>query len=254
MFAFLKRHPLPVEAFFDYSLVLTYAWPEHLLSPLLPPGLALDVYNGLGFVAIAFVQTRSLRPAGVPKWLGRDFFLSGYRIFTRHRQPSGQVLRGLKILRSDTDSRLMAWAGNALTHYRYRHCHATVLFGNDRLQLAVQTAGAEADISLTAELTNAPVKLPDGSPFPDWATARRFAGPLPFTFDYERTTHSLVIIEGVRQNWSPRPIRVKVDQVTFFQQSPFVNAQPVLASAFIVEHIPYRWRRGVVEALPGDHR
>ena len=35
----LRRHPLPINAFFTHSLVLTYAYPAKMLQQLLPPGL-----------------------------------------------------------------------------------------------------------------------------------------------------------------------------------------------------------------------
>lgn len=254
MFAALRRHPIPIEAFFDYSLVLTYAFPEELLRPMLPPGLSVDAYNGLGFLAIALVQTRALRPKGLPIFLGRDFFLSGYRIFARRTRPSGQIMRGLRILRSDTDSALMAAAGNALTHYNYRRCRVESNRTGGRLTLAVHTVGGEADLALTADLAAEPLAPPKGSPFADWAAARRFAGPLPFTFDYEAGTHSLVIIEGVREHWKPRPVAVTVETAGFFTLPPFAEARPVLANAFYIESIPYHWRRGVLEKLPPETR
>src|SRR5437899_1057832 len=98
---------MEVSAFFRHSLVLTYALPTTVLNPLLPPGLTLDTHNGCGFVAIATVQTESLRPSSCPKLLGQKFFLSGYRIFARYKTRTGRTLRGLRILRSDTDKRLM---------------------------------------------------------------------------------------------------------------------------------------------------
>ena len=254
MFAALSRHPVPIEAFFDFSLVLTYAFPEEFLRPMLPPGLSVDSYNGLGFVAIALVQTRALRPKGFPRFLGRDFFLSGYRIFARHARPTGQVMRGLRILRSDTDSALMAAVGNALTHYNYRRCRVESRREGDALSLSIRTPGGEADLAVTADLGPEPAAPPSGSPFSDWAAARRFAGPLPYTFDYEARTHSLVIIEGVREHWKPRPVSVKVDKAGFFDRPPFSAARPVLANAFYIESIPYHWRRGVLEALPPEAR
>src|SRR5215472_6465321 len=102
MLHFLQRHPFGVEAFFRRSLVLTYAVPQSILTPLLGPGLELDTYEDWGFLAIAMVETQALRPRGFPTWLGRDFFLSGYRIFSRFARPGKQTLRGLRILRSDT--------------------------------------------------------------------------------------------------------------------------------------------------------
>ncbi len=254
MFAHIKRHPLPIRAHFTYSLVLTYAFPQALLKPLLPPGLTLDTHGDFGFLAIALVQTRALRPAGFPRFLGRDFFLSGYRIFARRIKPSGQVLRGLRILRSDTDSRAMAFVGNLLTHYKYRLCRVEAQRTAERLSLSIHTPNGEADLALIADLTHEPAAPPAGSPFPDWQTARQFAGPLPFTFEYEAASHSLVSVQGVRENWTPRPVAVTVASASFFKQAPFSQAEPLLANAFYIENISYRWRRGEIEKLPPEVR
>jgi uncharacterized protein YqjF (DUF2071 family) len=249
MFASLQRHPFSVEAFFEYSLVLTFALPEAILAPMLPPGLMLDSFEGNGFVAIALVQTKALRPKGLPQWLGKDFFLSGYRIFTRHRTTRGQTLRGLFILRSDADSRGMVQVGNLLTHYRYRFARVSSKRNADTLSIDVQTPSAEADLALHAQLGPAPAQPPAGSPFPDWATARRFAGPLPYTFDYEAATESVVLVKGVRKVWEPRPVAVSIARCTFFEACAFNGATPQLANAFFLENVPYHWKRGVLSPL-----
>ena len=246
MLHLLQRHPIPVQARFQFSLVLAYAFPKEILEPLLPPGLTLDLYGDYGFLAIALVQTRGLRPAFVPKFLGQDFFLTGYRIFVRHHDPaSGRNLRGLRILRSDTDKRLMAFFGNRLTHYNYRVAGVTVGRAGGQLEIDIRTPGGEADLRVRADLASRPAPLPDGSPFPDLKIARRYAGPLPFTFDYEQQTHSIIKIEGVREHWDPQPVRVEVAHATFFNRPPFdAIARPQLANAFYLEDVPYRWKRG----------
>ncbi len=250
VFLSLKRHPFSVKADFRHSLVLTYAFPEPLLEPLLPPGLVLDTCKGFGFIAVALVQTRALRPSFCPRFLGKDFFLSGYRIFTRHKNRAGRNLRGLRILRSDTDSKWLCAAGNLLTHYNYRHARVDVEGNGKRLVIVIKTPNSEADLHVIADLTKEPTQLPEQSPFANWHEARLFAGPLPFTFDYEQETHSMVLIEGVRQNWNPRPVKVNVIENTFFNRAPFAGVEPLLANAFYVENIPYQWKRGICEPLP----
>jgi Uncharacterized conserved protein (COG2071) len=247
--AWLQRHPVPVTAVFRHSLVLTYALPPAVLEPLLPPGLILDTHNDSGFVAIAMVQTESLRPSCCPKLLGQKFFLSGYRIFARYRTRAGRTLRGLRILRSDTDRRLMVGFGNRLTHYNYRLAEVRIQDSEDRLEIQVQTPNAEADLHVVADLSTRPEVPPVGSPFADLREARLFAGPLPFTFDYEAPSHSIIMIEGVRREWKPVPVHVEVMRRTFFEQPPFRGAEPILANAFHVENIPYKWKRGVLERL-----
>jgi hypothetical protein len=246
----LRRHPFPVTSFFRHSLVLTYAFPEEVLQPLLPPGLVLDTFGRFGFVAIAMVQTEGLRPVGFPRVFGQDFFLTGYRIFARYKTQAGRTLRGLRILRSDTDKGRMAFFGNRLTHYNYHRAEVEFDECDARLEVKVRTPEDAANLHVIADLKSQPAPLPEGSPFKDLREARLFAGPLPFTFDYEKETHSIVMIEGVREDWKPTPIKVEVLQNTFFDHAPFAGAGMVLANAFHVERIPYRWKRGVVEQLP----
>jgi hypothetical protein len=240
----LRRHPLPIVAHFRHSLVLAYAFPQEVLRPLLPPGLVLDTLAELGFAAVALVQTERLRPSFVPARLGRSFFLSGYRLFVRRaQQPS---LRGLYILRSDTDRRSMALLGNVLTHYRYRVAQVSMTERPGELEVMVATPGGEADLHVVADLASRPAPLPAGSPFGSLDEARRFAGPLPYTFNYETSTRSLVVVRAVRTAWDPQPLEVDVRRATFLDQRPFRDVEPVLANAFHVADVDYRWERGTV--------
>ena len=245
----IKRHPLAMTAHFEQVLVLTYALPQQVLTPLLPPGLELDCFGQYGFLAIAMVQTRNMRPRYLPSYVGRDSFLTGYRIFTRHRTTSGRILRGLRILRSDTDSATMVRWGNRLTHYNYQKADVHYARTESTLNVNVITQDGTADLRIRAELSRQPASLPAGSPFPDFRAARRFAGPLPFTFDYEPETHSIIRIQGVRKQWNPTPVHVDVFQNSFLQREPFASVPPILASAFQLAHVDYVWKRGVREAL-----
>ncbi len=247
MFYQLKRHPFPVRAYFDSTFVLAYALPAEILQPLLRPGLELDRYENFGFVAIALVQTRDLRPAFLPRGFGQSFFLSGYRIFARYRTWQGRNLRGLQILRSDTDKPLMKCAGNWLTHYNYQLARVDLERNDTALTIDIRTPRAEADLRVVADLNEAP--LPADSPFPDLETARKFAGPLPYTFDYEAQTNSMILVKGVRKTWSPRPVSARVEKCTFFDAPQFQGAHPVLANAFYLENVPYLWEKGRREAL-----
>ena len=247
-FYWLRRHPFPVDAYFEHSLVLTYALPQAMLATLLPPGLKIDAHRGFGFVAVAIVQTRQLRPAGFPKAMGQGFILTGYRIFTTFHH-NGRTRRGLYILRSDANRRRMVWLGNLLTHYRYQQSEATFTRTDAAMIVAIRTAGGRADVSLLADLRQTEERVTAESVFESPQAARRFAGPLPYTFDYEKTTHSIVIIKGERQSWSPRLVPVTVDKMAFLDNPPLAAAGPKLCSAFYVHDIAYHWRRGVRVAL-----
>ena len=242
----LQRHPIPMTCHFDHGLVVTWALPAPVLAPLVPPGLDLDTYDGhWGFLVIAVVQTRHLRPAFLPAWTGRDYALTGYRIFVKHRDRAGRTRRGLHILRSDTDKRSMKLGGNLLTHYRYRLAGIDLTPAEDELAVRITTPAAEADLHLIARLAGPAAPLPPSSPFRTDRDARRFAGPLPWTFDYEPRTRSIVMIRGRRSRWQPRQVTVEVKNCGFLERGPFGSAEPRLASAFHVAGLDYGWDRGI---------
>ena len=245
--AWLRRHPFAIDAHLRNCVTLTYALPAAALRPLLPPGLELDTCGDDGFVAVALVQARRLRPAGVPPALGSDFFLAGYRIFTRFQRPDGRTIRGLRILRSDADRDLMVRGGNLLTHYNYHRCSAAVAVTAGGMRINVRTPDHGGDLDIDVDLGDS--SLPEGSPFASVRDARRFAGPLPFTFEYEAETHAIVAIEARRTNWRPTPVGVRVGRLSFFDHPAFAGVTPRLAAAFYVSGVDYRWARGVYYAL-----
>ena len=85
-------------------------------------------------------------------------------------------------------------------------------------------------------------ELPINSPFNEWKEARRFAGPLPFTFTYDKTDNSMLIIEGVRSNWKPKAIEVIDYNFEFLKSLNLKDS--VLANAFEINDIPYYWKKG----------
>ncbi|MFF1260960.1 MULTISPECIES: DUF2071 domain-containing protein [unclassified Streptomyces] len=256
----IQRHPISIRSHFAHSLVLTYALPAEVLRPLVPPFLELDTYRAsaqdveYGFVAAAVVDTRDLRPAGLPARLGRDFLLTGYRVFTRFPTPGGRTMRGLRILRSDTNTRFMQLGGNLLTRYNYRLARIRSQVTGDALEFCVDTADGHADLDVRADLRNSPAPLPPSSPFADERAARRFAGPLPYTFEYEPQTRSVIVIKAFRARWDPQPVTVDVRRLTFFDHGPFAGTRPVLANAFHIDGVDYGWHRGVRRSESGGRR
>jgi hypothetical protein len=249
MLYLLRRHALPIKAHLRRSLVLAYAIPERVLQPLLAPGLTLDTFDDVGFLAVALVETTDLRPFFLPAMVGMSFFLSGYRIFTRYQTAGGRSLRGLQILRSDTNRRSMQLFGNLLTHYHYDYSRCRVQRTEQKYEIEITTSNGRADLHVEADMSSEAVTLPQGSPFSDFREARKFAGPLPFTFDYEKQTHSMIRVEGVRRRWEPRPVSVTVHRNTFLEQDTFRTSVAALANAFYLEDVPYAWRAGVREEL-----
>lgn len=243
MLSFLKNHPFSVEAFFESSIVLTFAIPKKQIQHLIPPCLQLDTLNDeWAFIAVAMVQTKDLRPKGFPRILGNDFFLIGYRVFVRYVNTKGKNLRGLYILKSETNKKKMEFFGNIFTHYNY----TTTDINNNSLNGITTISSDKSGFNIKIEdRKNENIQLPTGSPFTDWKDARRFAGPLPFTFTYNAANNNILIIEGVREDWKPMPINVIDCNFSFIDNYKLTDVK--LANAFIIRNIPYYWKKGKIE-------
>ncbi len=242
MLSFLKNHPFAVEAFFESSVVLTFAVPKQALEKLIPECLTLDTHNDeFAFIAVAIVKTKSLRPKDFPTFLGNDFFLVGYRVFVRYKANDGRRLRGLYILKSETDKKKMEFFGNIFTHYNYTT--TDIAFTQNETITSIESKKSGFKIEIDTSTEN--VSLPENSPFKDWKEARRFAGPLPFTFTFDEKKNNVLIIEGVREHWQPAPINVVNYDIAFLKSLNLPNIH--LANAFEIRDIPYTWRKGKIE-------
>jgi uncharacterized protein YqjF (DUF2071 family) len=242
MLSFLKNHPFAVEAFFESSTVLTFAVAKEQIENLIPECLTLDTFQDKwAFIAVAMVQTKDLRPKGFPKFMGNDFFLIGYRVFVRYTNNAGKNLRGLYILKSETDKTKMEFMGNIFTHYNY----TTTDIHQTEQDKTKEISSIKSNFKLKIDKTEEGISLPANSPFADWKEARRYAGPLPFTFTYNKETKEVLIIEGVRQNWTPNPVRVMDYNFEFLRTLKLQNT--VLANAFVIRNIPYQWKKGKIE-------
>ena len=247
MLACLQRHPFEVKAFFKQSIVLTFAFPKEILEICIPPCLKLDTFKDKwAFIAIAFVETEKLRLAALPDFLGRNFVLSGYRIFVTYNNANGKRLRGLYILQSETNSKMMNLMGRVLTRYQYHFTDINIVNQNNNIFIK----SVKSDYHVQAiKHDNDEIKLPVHSPFESWKEARRFAGPLPFTFSYDDKTKKVLIVEGARENWKPAPLEIINYHIPFFRKKNL--QEPVLANAFIIENIPYTWKKGKIEQWKG---
>jgi hypothetical protein len=204
--------------------------------------LLLDTWKDKwAFLAVALVHTKSLRPKGFPSFMGSHFLLLGYRIFVRYKTKVGKQLRGLYILKSETNKKSMEILGNIFTQYQYNTTDLKLTGVNNSFHFFSKNSDVNVEFQKGKEL----VDLPTGSPFNNWKEARRFAGPLPFTFSVNIKTNEVLIIEGVRNNWIPTPLQINNYRFGFLSQ---LNLKaPVLASAFEVDNVPYYWKKGKQE-------
>lgn len=236
----MRPLPFSIKARFDFFLVLLYAVDLQKAKELLAAPLVHEEHNGKGLMAVAFVKTTHFRPAFLPSWLGMSFTLTGFRHMASYRRTNGKMIRGLKIIRSFTDKKIMVKSGAGLSEYQFQYNPVTVR--TEGSQIKIEGTG----IKITAkESGGREIPLPDHSVFESWVYARKFAGPLLYTFEINKKEIS--ITEGSRHHWQPVPVEIIEAETPFFDEAPYDKLEPVLSGAYLVKNIPYSWKKAVKE-------
>ena len=136
----------------------------------------------------------------------------------------------------------MELIGNIFTHYNYSTTDIRQIRRNGTIDIESRKSDFHVRID---DSVGESLSLPAGSPFADWKQARRYAGPLPFTFTYNAKDKNVLIIEGVREKWQPMPVRVIEQRFSFIDNLKLDNLK--LANAFIIRDVPYYWKKGKLE-------
>jgi hypothetical protein len=132
--------------------------------------------------------------------------------------------------------------GNVFTRYNYSLTDVSIeKTGTTDYHIRSSSSNLNIQVAKGNDLT----ALPEFSPFQDWKTAKKFAGPLPFSFTWDQNKKQMLTIEGKRENWTPQPLAVHAANIGFLNNLKLKSMQ--LANAFIVEDVPYYWKKGVVE-------
>ena len=239
----MRPLPFPVKAWFDFFVVLFFSIDKDNTIKLIPSPLELDLHNGKALFAVAIVKTKKFRPAFLPSWLGMDFNLVGYRFLTTWQKTEDKKLRGLKIIMSQTNQKFMKFAGDKITQYNFNYNPIKITTKNEFV--FIEGNGIDIKLKMHDDTTN--IELPNNSIFENWQCARKFAGPLLYTFDVNELKKQLTITEGTRNNWTPKPVEVLSFDIDFLKQAPIASLNLTLGAAFMVKDIPYNWKKAVIK-------
>ncbi len=228
---------LAIASTFVTNSILLYSCEPSDLQRLLCPGIEVDVIGGRGHLAVAFVDQRHFRPRGLPRWVGRDFFMVEYLAFVTYESSDGRLMRGLYLLRSDTPSRLACIGSRLFTHYRFREIDLEVTHADQVRRFESDKAGIDVALSLA--------RIPDDE-VGAWPDYGELSKPRSFNFQHLSRSNATLVIRGVLKGWKPRPTKVlKADLATVAELNIEFDGPP---NAIEVEGVNYLWRNSRIDA------
>src|SRR5438309_852081 len=123
--------------------MVSYAVPEELLVPRLPPGCELDCREGRAFVSLVAFEFLNTRVLGV-KWPGRVNFLEwNLRFYVRQGER-----RGVVFVREFVRNSVIAWAARASYNEPYSTASLSQRITKESMVYGVEWQGHEAEIEL----------------------------------------------------------------------------------------------------------
>jgi uncharacterized protein YqjF (DUF2071 family) len=107
-----------------WSDLLFMHWPvsAHLLRPLLPQSLELDLYDGQAWIGVVPFLMTDVRPSLAPRFLGSTFPELNVRTYVRHKGRSGVWFCSL-----DAADRLTVWGARRFFHLPYHFAEMSCL-------------------------------------------------------------------------------------------------------------------------------
>jgi len=125
-----------IRGLIERRILVNYRVDPAVLASLLPLPFRPKLVHGFGMVGICLIRLRSIRPRGLPAWLGISSENAAHRAAVEWEE-NGVIHQGIFIRRRDTNSRLNSLAGGRLFPGLHHHAQFTVhnLASMDRLDL-----------------------------------------------------------------------------------------------------------------------
>jgi hypothetical protein len=217
--------------------LFTYQTPVDEARALVPGELELVTREGCAFWNIVVCRIRAMRPKGLPVFTGVSYWHVAYRFYVRLHLASGPPIEGLYFIRSDCDSRLMAWMGNLLTDYNFHPASIEVSEHTPLVRIAVRSPDCPAEVALDRAK---PPQLPAHSLFSSLAEAAAFLKYKPFGISITPSGRANVVtIRRDEAVWKSRLVHVVSAGWRFFEGK---TVRPEIC--YEVAPIAYQWNRG----------
>jgi hypothetical protein len=227
-----------IRGLIDRRILVNYRVDPEVLALLLPPPFRPKIVHGFGMVGICLIRLRSIRPKGLPAWLGISSENAAHRSAVEWDE-QGTAREGVFIRRRDTNSRLNALAGGRLFPGVHHHAQFTVHETASHFDVALRSDDGETSMAVEADLAD---HFPAGSLFGSLAEASEFfqAGSLGYSVTSCDTTFQGMELRC--PDWNVEPLTVsKVDSSFFGDSSVFPAGSISFDCALLMRAIEHEW-------------
>jgi hypothetical protein len=217
--------------------IVTYRADPGVVARLLPAPFNPRLYHGYAIVGVCLTRLESIRPRGLPAWLGVSSENAMHQIASEWVDRKGQSHEGSFVARRDTDLWLTAILGGSLFSSRYHRARFTVKESVGHAEFAYRSLDKTAELRFSGD--DAP-NLPASSCFKSLQEDFFRPGNSGSSLIQEPQTFDGIALET--KEWTIRPFQINQVFCSFFDNKErFPSAAIEFDHALVMRDIAYAW-------------
>jgi hypothetical protein len=228
-----------VNATIERRLLVNYRVEPDIVAPMLPEPFRAQLVGDFAVAGICMIRLGSLRPTGLPGWVGLRSENAAHRIAVEWDSADG-VRTGVYIPRRDTDALANAMLGGRVypgEHHRARFC---VTETPDGVSVAYSSLDGSTSVSASVAVSD---RLEGSRLFPDLDAASRFFQEGSVGFSATRDGCRLDGLQLETTAWSIEAAVVESASSSFFDDVlAFPAGSATLDSALVMRNVPVSWK------------
>jgi hypothetical protein len=217
--------------------MLNYRADPEVVNRLLPAPFHPKLYHGYAIVGVCLVRLESLRPRGLPLWLGVSSENAVHRIASEWTDAKGIYREGVFVARRDTDLWLSTILRGKLFRERYHKARFAVDESVGHVEFAYRSLDNSTEVSFSGDEA---LQLPVSSCFK--SLQEDFFGSANSGGSPMEDSDSLEGIAIEAKEWKVRPFRVnRVSCSVFDDQDRFPVGSIEFDHALVMRDIAHAW-------------
>ena len=222
----------------ERRLLINYRVDPSVIAPQLPLPFRPQIVDGSAVAGICLIRLGSMRPRGLPKWVGVRSENAAHRVAVEWDSPGG-IETGVYIPRRDSNSVINVLVGGRLFPGEHHRADFDVSESVDQIHVAFAARDGSADVNVTVGIKD---ELRGSQLFADVAAASAFfeRGSVGFS-----GTHDPNRFDGLALHtnaWRVDPAEVLEAHSSFFSdRSAFPEGSAQLDCALVMRRIPVTW-------------
>ena len=222
----------------ERRLLVNYRVDPTVIGRLLPPGFRPQIVDGYAVAGICLIRLGSMRPRGLPAWVGLRSENAAHRVAVEWDSTRG-IQTGVYIPRRDSNSPVNVLVGGRLFPGEHHRADFDVSESTERMRVAFAARDGSAEVSVAVGITD---QLRGSRLFADVAAASAFFERGSVGYSGTRDPGRFDGLALRTNAWRVDPAEVLEAHSSFFSdRSAFPDGSAQLDCALVMRRVPVTW-------------